>query len=94
MSVTDEQQFCLRWNNFQAYITSQFEALRDDEDFVDVTLACEGQRLGAHKVVLSACSPFFKELFKVSVLYGAFSVIMNVFLHYVIYSRQIHALIP
>ncbi|GLV34106.1 broad [Carabus blaptoides fortunei] len=64
MSVTDDQQFCLRWNNFQAYITSQFEALRDDEDFVDVTLACEGQRLGAHKVVLSACSPFFKELFK------------------------------
>lgn len=67
MSVTDDQQFCLRWNNFQAYITSQFEALRDDEDFVDVTLACEGQRLGAHKVVLSACSPFFKELFKVCI---------------------------
>lgn len=100
MSVTDEQQFCLRWNNFQAYITSQFEALRDDEDFVDVTLACEGQRLGAHKVVLSACSPFFKELFKVSAFYVAFSVTTNVFLHYVIYSytlfyfRQIHVLIP
>ncbi|XP_022836385.1 protein abrupt-like [Spodoptera litura] len=59
-----DQQFCLRWNNFQANITSQFEALRDDEDFVDVTLACEGHRLEAHKVVLSACSPYFKELFK------------------------------
>lgn len=64
--MAEEQQFCLRWNNFQAYITSQFESLRDDEDFVDVTLACGGQRLGAHKVVLSACSPFFKELFKVT----------------------------
>nr|CAD7405136.1 unnamed protein product [Timema poppensis] len=41
-----------------------FEALRDEEDFVDVTLACDGQRLKAHKVVLSACSPYFKELFK------------------------------
>lgn len=65
MSTTDDQQFCLRWNNFQANITSQFETLRDDEDFTDVTIACEGQRLQAHKVVLSACSPFFKELFKV-----------------------------
>ncbi|CAH0555266.1 unnamed protein product [Brassicogethes aeneus] len=62
--VVDDQQFCLRWNNFQANITSQFETLRDDEDFTDVTIACEGQRLQAHKVVLSACSPFFKELFK------------------------------
>ncbi|KAF3430130.1 hypothetical protein E2986_02230 [Frieseomelitta varia] len=63
--MTDsQQQFCLRWNNFQANITSQFEALRDDEDFVDVTLACDGRRLQAHKVVLSACSPYFKELFK------------------------------
>ncbi|XP_023247437.1 broad-complex core protein isoforms 1/2/3/4/5-like isoform X4 [Copidosoma floridanum] len=59
-----QQQFCLRWNNFQANITSQFEALRDDEDFVDVTFACDGRRLQAHKVVLSACSPYFKELFK------------------------------
>lgn len=64
--MTDsQQQFCLRWNNFQANITSQFEALRDDEDFVDVTFACDGRRLQAHKVVLSACSPYFKELFKV-----------------------------
>jgi hypothetical protein len=63
--MSEEQQFCLRWNNFQANITSQFEALRDEEDFVDVTLACDGQRLKAHKVVLSACSPYFKELFKV-----------------------------
>ncbi|XP_063921921.1 protein tramtrack, beta isoform-like isoform X1 [Zophobas morio] len=64
MALADDQQFCLRWNNFQANITSQFEALRDDEDFTDVTIACEGQRMQAHKVVLSACSPFFKELFK------------------------------
>ncbi|XP_067013324.1 protein abrupt isoform X3 [Anabrus simplex] len=62
--MAEEQQFCLRWNNFQVNITSQFEALRDEEDFVDVTLACEGKRLKAHKVVLSACSPYFKDLFK------------------------------
>lgn len=64
--MTNDQQFCLKWNNFQANITSQFETLRDEEYFTDVTIACEGQRIQAHKVVLSACSPFFKELFKVS----------------------------
>lgn len=82
MAVSEDQQFCLRWNNFQAYITSQFETLRDDEDFVDVTLACEGQRLGAHKVVLSACSPFFKELFKVC--YG-YSIILDIRLSFFVF---------
>ncbi|XP_054291012.1 protein bric-a-brac 2-like isoform X3 [Macrosteles quadrilineatus] len=62
--MSDDQQFCLRWNNFQTNFTSQFKALRVDEDFVDVTLACEGKRIKAHKLVLSACSPYFKELFK------------------------------
>ncbi|XP_075977614.1 broad-complex core protein isoform X5 [Anticarsia gemmatalis] len=60
----DTQHFCLRWNNYQSSITSAFENLRDDEDFVDVTLACDGKSLKAHRVVLSACSPYFRELLK------------------------------
>lgn len=40
--------------------------LREQEEFVDVTLACEGQQVSAHKVVLSACSPYFRSLLKVS----------------------------
>ncbi|XP_059477222.1 broad-complex core protein isoforms 1/2/3/4/5-like isoform X2 [Neocloeon triangulifer] len=62
--MVDTQHFCLRWNNYQSSITSAFENLRDDEDFVDVTLACEGKSLKAHRVVLSACSPYFRELLK------------------------------
>lgn len=64
--MVDTQHFCLRWNNYQSSITSAFENLRDDEDFVDVTLACDGKSLKAHRVVLSACSPYFRELLKVS----------------------------
>nr|XP_018907241.1 PREDICTED: broad-complex core protein isoforms 1/2/3/4/5 isoform X3 [Bemisia tabaci]XP_018907243.1 PREDICTED: broad-complex core protein isoforms 1/2/3/4/5 isoform X3 [Bemisia tabaci]XP_018907244.1 PREDICTED: broad-complex core protein isoforms 1/2/3/4/5 isoform X3 [Bemisia tabaci] len=60
----DLQHYCLRWNNYQSSITSAFENLRDDEDFVDVTLACDGKSLKAHRVVLSACSPYFRELLK------------------------------
>ncbi|XP_063228316.1 broad-complex core protein isoforms 1/2/3/4/5-like isoform X4 [Bacillus rossius redtenbacheri] len=62
--MADTQHFCLRWNNYQSSITSAFENLRDDEDFVDVTLACDGRSLKAHRVVLSACSPYFRELLK------------------------------
>ncbi|CAL4060468.1 unnamed protein product [Meganyctiphanes norvegica] len=59
-----EQHFCLRWNNYRTNITAEFETLREGEHFVDVTLACDGQQLKAHKVVLSACSPYFKVLLK------------------------------
>ncbi|XP_068626393.1 protein bric-a-brac 1-like isoform X2 [Battus philenor] len=56
------QQFCLRWNNYQSNLTNCFDQLLQTESFVDVTLACDGQNLKAHKVVLSACSPYFQSL--------------------------------
>ncbi|XP_019759951.1 protein tramtrack, alpha isoform isoform X2 [Dendroctonus ponderosae] len=57
------QRFCLRWNNHQSNLLSVFDQLLHDESFVDVTLAVEGQLLRAHKMVLSACSPYFQGLF-------------------------------
>ncbi|KAK8778401.1 hypothetical protein V5799_020258 [Amblyomma americanum] len=40
-----------------------FYHMLSNEALVDVTLACEGLSLKAHKMVLSACSPFFQALF-------------------------------
>lgn len=57
------QRFCLRWNNHQSNLLSVFDQLLHDEAFVDVTLAVEGQFLRAHKMVLSACSPYFQVSF-------------------------------
>lgn len=57
------QRFCLRWNNHQSNLLSVFDQLLQDQSFVDVTLAVEGQLLRAHKMVLSACSPYFQALF-------------------------------
>ncbi|KAK7869166.1 hypothetical protein R5R35_006620 [Gryllus longicercus] len=57
-----EQQFCLRWNDHQSTLVAIFEALLDSNTLVDCTLAAEGQCLRAHKVVLSACSPYFQLL--------------------------------
>ncbi|XP_055550845.1 protein abrupt isoform X2 [Wyeomyia smithii] len=59
-----EQQYALKWNDFQSSILSSFRHLRDEEDFVDVTIACEQRSFTAHKVVLSACSPYFRKLLK------------------------------
>ncbi|XP_049291965.1 protein abrupt-like isoform X3 [Anopheles funestus] len=58
------QQFSLRWNNYTSYIAGAFDSLRYEEDFVDVTLCCEGRKIRAHKILLSACSPYFKDVFK------------------------------
>uniref|UniRef100_A0A182M9P6 BTB domain-containing protein n=1 Tax=Anopheles culicifacies TaxID=139723 RepID=A0A182M9P6_9DIPT len=58
------QQFSLRWNNYTSYIAGAFDSLRYEEDLVDVTLCCEGRKIRAHKILLSACSPYFKDVFK------------------------------
>ncbi|KAG1663305.1 Protein bric-a-brac 2 [Nymphon striatum] len=57
------QQFCLRWNNHHVNMLDVFDTLYNSELLVDVTLACEGVSIKAHKVVLSACSSFFQEIF-------------------------------
>lgn len=57
-------QFCLKWNNYQASLTNAFKSLLENEDFVDVTLSAGGKTLRAHKVVLSACSSYFKQLLR------------------------------
>lgn len=62
-SAAAPQQFCLRWNNYQSNLTSVFDQLLQTEAFVDVTLACDGRSIKAHKVVLSASSPYFQTLF-------------------------------
>ena len=65
MELSD--MFCIRWNDFTNNIADTFRSLRGDNDFTDVTLACEdGQVVEAHKVVLAASSPFFLDVLKVS----------------------------
>lgn len=60
------EQFSLRWNDFHSNLSQSFHALLEGEDLVDVTLAAGGQYVQAHKLILSVCSPYFKELFKMN----------------------------
>ncbi|KAA0189392.1 hypothetical protein HAZT_HAZT002724 [Hyalella azteca] len=59
-------EFCLRWNNHRPNLVNVFKELLHHEVLVDVTLAAEGQFIHAHRLVLSACSLYFKELFAVN----------------------------
>lgn len=59
------EKFCLKWNDFESNISSAFRDLRKERDFFDVTLACDDNgQIDAHKTILSACSPFFRNVLK------------------------------
>ena len=63
--MQSSDRLCLKWNDFQEDLNSAFGVLRNDQDFADVTLACEdGTQIMAHKVVLASSSPFFMEILK------------------------------
>ncbi|CAB0015466.1 unnamed protein product [Nesidiocoris tenuis] len=55
--------YSLRWNNHQSHLLTAFDSLLQNETLVDVTLVCEESTFKAHKVVLSACSPYFQRIF-------------------------------
>ena len=57
-------KFCLNWNAFESNIRDSFSKLRNDQRFYDVTLATEdGKHIQAHKIILSAGSNFFNNMF-------------------------------
>ena len=60
----ESEKFCLRWNDFETNISEAFRELREEKDFFDVTIACDDNQIQAHKVILSACSPFFRNVLR------------------------------
>ena len=61
----ESEKLCFQWNDFQTNLNTAFKNLREDNDFNDVTLACEdGLQVEAHKVVLAAASPVFQNLLR------------------------------
>jgi len=76
------EKFCLRWNDFESNLSSAFRDLRTDKDLFDVTLSCGGESFQAHKLVLSACSDLFRDMFRRSLpLSGT---------HSILYLRGVH----
>ncbi|XP_046816366.1 protein jim lovell-like isoform X1 [Vespa crabro] len=57
-------EVCLRWNSYHSNMQNSFPSLLDSEQFVDVTLACEGRSLKCHKMILSSCSDYLADLLR------------------------------
>jgi len=54
------EKFCLKWNDFERNISLAFRDIREEKDFFDCTLSCGARQIQAHKIILAACSPFFR----------------------------------
>ena len=59
------EKFCLKWNDFSSNASKSFGNFRNEEYLHDVTLVSDDQyQISAHKLVLSASSDYFKNIFK------------------------------
>ena len=54
----------MMWGDFTSNLSLTVKDLRNDNDFLDVSIACEDDTIEAHKVILSAASPFFRNILK------------------------------
>ena len=63
--MQNSEKLCLQWNDFKENLNLAFGRFRSDEDFADVTLACEdGTQIMTHRVILASSSPFFMDMLK------------------------------
>ena len=59
------EKLSVQWNDFKDNAIGSLRNLKDDKDFLDVTLASEdGKQIEAHKVILAISNPFFQSLLK------------------------------
>ena len=59
------ERLCLRWNEYESNFVKGLTSLRSDDDLYDVTLVSDDQlQVAAHKLVLSASSEYFRNIFK------------------------------
>ena len=63
-TMAANEKFCLKWNDFEHNVSSSFNDIREEKDFFDVTLVCDNNQIEAHKVIIGACSPFFRTILR------------------------------
>jgi len=62
--MSDAGNYLLSWDQHETNRTSTLKTLWENEDFLDVTIACDDDQIGAHQVIMSAASPFFQKILK------------------------------
>ena len=60
-----KEKYTLTWNAYSDHLRNMMKEMLND-DFTDVTLVSEDRKyIKAHKNILSACSPVFREIVKI-----------------------------
>lgn len=50
----------LEWKNQSAFLVHALSSLRQYDTLTDCTIAADGKSIKAHKIILCACSPYFR----------------------------------
>ena len=59
------EKFSLKWNDFHSNVSKAFGLFRNEDYLHDVTLVSDDHKqVSAHKLVLSASSEYFKDIFQ------------------------------
>merc|ERR1712183_239694 len=65
VKMRHSDKYLMKVDGFDANFISSLNLLRDSEEFFDVTLVSDDEvSIQAHKVILSACSPFLRNVLK------------------------------
>lgn len=62
-AINGAKQYAVNWNNHMNHVRKAFDTLLTNCELTDVILYADGQKIGAHKMLLSACSEYFRNLF-------------------------------
>ena len=58
-----EEKFRLSWKTYADHTKTMFGNIYESSELTDITLVCDDKkRLRAHKIILSSCSPAFREI--------------------------------
>ena len=62
--MTNKNKFCLNLNGYEENVLRSWKELQHNNDFCDLTLACDGKTIETHRFVLSSSSKVFQSLFQ------------------------------
>lgn len=60
---TTNVEYSLGSNDHENNLTNSFVELLQNNELIDVTLAADGFLFNAHRLILSAISPYFRQMF-------------------------------
>ena len=64
--MVGNDNFCLRLNEFEGNVKIYWQELQKENDFCDVTLACEDKQIKTHKLIISSSSPVLANILKLN----------------------------